>query len=539
MESTYFYPPCQKNKFLSIITAFWECRVAMKCLLITLLWFSGLAYRTLLAADWPQYRGPVHDGSSPENLRTNWSTVPPRVVWRKSISPAWSSISVSGGRAFTQVHRSVSGQSSEICVALDADTGTELWATPVDTADYPDAGTGSTDGPRSTPTVEGNRVYVLTSYLKLFCLQADSGTVIWSRDFVTEFPGTEIIRWQNAASPLLVGDLIFFNSNVANQTLTAVRKTDGATVWSGQTDAMTHASPTYANIGGTPQVVFLTSRGLLGMEPETGTVLWRHGFTPSSTSTAATPVVANDYLYASCAYSLGAWTAKVTRSGGTFLVGQTDYKRSSSYQNHWATPVHHQGYLYSFVERGSRSLACFSLVGRTNTWTTSTVGSGNPGYGSLIKVGGKLLILTERGELVLLEPNPAAYTEIARYPALGGKSWNHPAFSKGRIYARSNSEIVALDTTVETVPLPNLRLTAQLLPEIGLWRLRVITESPVPLTANEGARIQIQLASSLGSGLPDWRGIETVFTEKNGGLEVDMPLLDSPLFVRVLERTGP
>ena len=98
---------------------------------------------------------------------------------------------------------------------------------------------------------------------------------------------------------------------------------------------------------------------------------------------------------------------------------------------------------------------------------------------------------------------------------------------------------MALDTTVETVPLPNLRLTAQLLPEIGLWRLRVITESPVPLTANEGARIQIQLASSLGSGLPDWRGIETVFTEKNGGLEVDMPLLDSPLFVRVLERTGP
>ena len=166
------------------------------------------------AADWPQYRGPNHDGSSSEILRTDWAKTPPKVVWKKSISPAWSSITVSGGRAFTQVNRAVSGQKQELCVALNADTGAELWATALDKAAYPDAGTGSTDGPRSTPSVDSDRVYVLTSYLRLFCLRADNGTVVWSRDFIAEFPGTAVIDWQNAASPLVIGDLILDRKSV-------------------------------------------------------------------------------------------------------------------------------------------------------------------------------------------------------------------------------------------------------------------------------------------------------------------------------------
>jgi outer membrane protein assembly factor BamB len=457
----------------------------------------------LRAEDWPQYRGPNHDGSSSETLRTNWVEQPPEIVWKKEIEPGWGSITVSGGRVYTQVNRRLSGQPREVCVALNADTGAELWAASLDQAYYPDAGTGNTDGPRSTPTVDGDRVFVFTSYLKLYCLRADNGEVVWRRDFIAEFSGTDVIDWQGAASPLIVGDLVFLNSNVANKCLMAVRKSDGVIVW-GSEDAnftsisvqggsvvfawsgtsalqsadtvtgpyadvvgatsprtvpvangpkyyrfkqndMTHATPVYATIAGTPQVIFLSLRGLVGVTPETGAVLWRYNFSPSTTSTAATPIVADDYVYASCAYSKGAWTARVTKSGAQFSVGQTDYTQSSSYQNHWATPVHHEGFLYSIVERSGHSLACFSLAGRTNRWITSTVGSRNPGYASLIKVGGKLLVLTERGELVLLEPNPEAYTEIARYQALSGTSWNHPAFSNGRIYARSSSQIVALN----------------------------------------------------------------------------------------------
>lgn len=505
----------------------------------TRLVFLTLSSFTLSAADWPQYRGLHHDGSSAEELRTDWSRVAPRVVWKRPIQPAWSSISVAGSRAFTQVNRRIAGQQREVCVALNADTGAELWAADLDAALYPDAGTGSADGPRSTPSVDGDRVYVLTSYLKLYCLRADTGAVVWQRDFLAEFPGTEVIDWQNAASPLVVGELVFLNANVANRSLTAVRKSDGGTVWSGQNDTMTHATPVYAAIGGTPQVVFLTARGLAGLTPETGTVLWRHSFTPSATSTAATPVVANDIVYASCAYALGAWTAKVTRNGATFAVGQTDFKRSSSYQNHWSTPVHHEGYLYSVVERSTRSLACFSLAGRTNTWITNVVGSGNPGFASLIKVGGKILVLTEPGELVLLEPNPAAYTEIARYQALGGTSWNHPAFANGRIYARSNVEIVALDVAAAVAPLPALKLGVELLPDLGRLRLRVTALNGTTLAASLAGRVQLQFAAPPAAGVPAWQNATASFGAAAGALEAELPAPADSTFLRVVERTSP
>lgn len=499
-----------------------------------------LSATALFAADWPQYRGLNHDGSSSEPLRTDWAQKPPTVVWKRAIQPAWSSITVSGGKAFTQVNRAASGQQREFCVALNADTGVELWATNLDRASYPDAGTGPTDGPRSTPTIEGDRVYVFTSYLKLYCLRADTGAVVWSRDFIAEFPGTDVIDWQNAASPLLVGDLIFLNSNVANQRLMAVRKTDGVTVWKGQNDIMTHATPTYAAIGGTPQVLFLTLSGLVGVVPETGTVLWRYNFSPSATSTAATPIAVNDYVYASCAYAQGARTARITKSGETFSAVQTNYRQSSSYQNHWSTPVHHEGYLYSVVEAGNNnSLACMNLAGRTNTWITTTVGSGSPGFASVIKVGGKILVLRESGEMVLLEPNPAAYTEIARYQALSGTSWNHPSFSNGRIYARSNTQIVALDVAAAVAALPELKIAADLVLDLGRLKIRVIAANGTQLTANEAGRVELRLASSLGPGTPDWQTLALTFNAVDGGLEADIPTPADTAFLRVQERTAP
>lgn len=491
---------------------------------------------SLTASDWPQYRGPLHDGSSPETLRTDWNLTPPTVLWRKALEPAWSSISVQHGRAYTQVNRRMNGESREVCLALDAATGAELWSANLDTAYYPDGGTGRNDGPRSTPTVDGDRVYVLTSYLKLYCLRADNGAVIWRRDFLGEFPGNEVIDWQNAASPLLVGDFLYLNSNVPGARLTAVRTSDGVTAWSRESDRMTHATPTYATIADVPQVVFLTARGLVGVAPESGAVLWRYEFSPSATSTAATPVVADDVVYASCAYALGAWTARITRSGGAFDVTQTDFKRSSSYQNHWATPVHHQGHLYSVVERSFRSLACFDLTSRSNRWITSTVGSGNPGFASLIKVGGKILVLTEGGELVLLEPNAADYTEIGRFQALSGICWNHPAFSEGRIFARSDAEMVVLDVAPPVPPLPQLRLLAERGPDADQVRLRILAANDGDLPDGGSSRIVLQRSPVPGAGGLEWTEHGATWTVVDGAWMTDIPLSPEPSLFRVAER---
>src|SRR5881396_3493306 len=259
-----------------------------------LLWtFVALAMAAVRAGDWPQYRGPNHDGISTETIRTNWSGDPPRQIWKVSLDPGLSSFSVSGGRAFSLVRRSVSGQDQEFCIALNADTGAELWASPpLGIASYPHGGVGPDDGPRSTPSVDGDRVYVLTSYLRLYCLNVTNGAVVWSKDLVVEY-GATVIAWQSAASPLIEGDLIFVIGNAPNQCLVAFHKSDGSEAWKGQNDVMTQASPIATTIASVRQIIFFAKSGLVSVAPDTGSVLWRYPF-PFSTSTAASPVVGGD-----------------------------------------------------------------------------------------------------------------------------------------------------------------------------------------------------------------------------------------------------
>src|SRR5438552_3906666 len=192
---------------------------------IWLLFGTALAAMALrvCAGDWPQYRGSNHDGISTETIRIDWGQQPPRMLWKVPLEPALSSFAISGEEAFTQVRRQVAGEDQEVCIALDANTGAELWAIPLGSAAYPNGGVGPDDGPRSTPSVDGDHVYVFSSYLRLMCLDVATGQEIWSHDFVAEF-GSTVIPWQNAASPLIVGDLILLNCNAPNQRLIAIRK---------------------------------------------------------------------------------------------------------------------------------------------------------------------------------------------------------------------------------------------------------------------------------------------------------------------------
>ncbi|MBM3902983.1 MAG: alcohol dehydrogenase [Verrucomicrobia bacterium] len=509
----------------------WNLRPLMLCAIV---WSKG---QDTLAADWTQYRGPNHDGSNPEVMRTDWNARPPRVMWKRAIDPAWSSITVQGNRAFTQGNRRIGSENREVCIALDADTGTEVWAANLGIADYPDAGTGSLDGPRSTPTVHGNRVYVLTSYLALHCLDAGTGRVLWRRDFPEEFPGTRVISWQNAASPLLAGDRIYLNSNVGSGSLTAIRASDGVTVWNRETDRMTHATPTWATLDGIEQVLFLTSRGLVGVVPDSGNVLWRYAFTPSGTSTAATPIATGGYVYASCAYALGAWTAKVGRSATDFSVTATDFKRNNAHQNHWSTPVAHEGFIYGIVESGApgRTLACLSLESRLNRWTTRTVGGQNPGFASVIKVGGTVVVLTEQGRLVLVAPNPDRYEELGQFQALTGKTWNHPAYANGRLYARSVNQIVALEVEAARPVVPPIGLAIGVpASPVSSVALEVSSLDGTPLTEAVATQLRVETTPTL-EPVPAWSSVPATFRVDGTRLRTEVPLAvsGSSQFLRV------
>jgi outer membrane protein assembly factor BamB len=490
------------------------------------------------AGDWPQYRGANHDGISTETIRTNWSQEVPRQIWKIPLDPALSSFSISGGKAFTMVRRPVNGQDQEFCVALNADTGAELWASaPLGIADYPNGGVGSDDGPRSTPSVDGDRLYVLTSYLRLYCLGITNGAIVWSRDLVAEY-GSTVIAWQSAASALIEGDLVFVIGNAPGTCLVAFHKSDGSEAWKGQSDIMTQASPVAATIAGVRQVIFFAQSGLVSVAPDTGSVLWRYPF-PFSVSTAASPVVGNDIVYCSATYGMGAGAVRISSSGSQLATNQV-WRTPGDNMNHWATPVFYNGYLYGVYGESAASLRCVEMATGAKKWTQSGVG-----LGEVLFVTGHVLVLTENGYLLLVKPDPTAYVEVARFRALDGsqgstpnlvRCWNVPAISNGRIYVRSTTEAVALDVSVPAPP--PLRLSSALPGGEEAFRLFIGNDDGSPLAANRVTNIDIFASDNLMLGPAGWLKLTNPVLLTNGQLRLDDPqsAATPQRFFRVEER---
>ena len=415
---------------------------------------AGLALGVAWAgrgADWTQYRGPNHDGSSAEKIATTWPADGPRQVWKVPMTDGFSSITTGGGKAFTLVGRMVDSAKQEVCLALDANTGKELWAVALGIAKYEGGGDNGApdnkggDGPRSTPAYDDGRVYTLSSRMVLECLDADSGKVIWSHDFVKEYEGRNI-GWKSAASPVIDGDLIFAAGGGPGQSLMAFDKKDGHVVWKGQDEKMTHSSPTVAKILGVRQVIFFTQSGLVSLAVKTGARLWHYPF-HYSTSTAMTPVVSGDIVYCSAGYGVGAGACKVTKTANGFAATQLWFEPASVLNNHWSTPVCKDGYLYGlfgFKEFARAPLKCIQIATGKEMWS-------KPGFGpgGCTLVDGHVLVLSDAGDLILVKATPTGYSETARTHVVAGKCWSTPSVSNGKIFARSTKEGVCVDVSPE------------------------------------------------------------------------------------------
>ncbi len=400
------------------------------------------------AADWPQYRGPNANGVTAEQIQTTWPSSGPRQVWKTPVTDGFSTFAVAGNKVVTLISRNVDNVKNEVCVALDADTGKELWASPLGFAKYDGGGDSGArgnnggDGPRSTPAIDSDRVYTLTAGLVLFCLDAQDGRVVWKKDLVKEH-GARNIRWQNAASPLLEGNLIFVCAGGVNQSLLCFHKATGALVWKGQSDQMTHATPVVATILGHRQVIFFTQSGLVSVVPGTGQVLWRYNF-PYQTSTAASPVVGGDIVFCSAGYGVGAGAVKITKEGNNFKATEI-WRKQNQLINHWSSSVYHDGHVYGlfgFKQWEEVPLKCIELATGQEKWSKDGFGQGGT-----VLVGGSLVSLAENGDVVVVEATPKAYHETARTKAVSGKCWNNAAVANGRIYARSTKEGVCLEVS--------------------------------------------------------------------------------------------
>ncbi len=416
--------------------------------------FNGLLAVLLIltsssaTADWNQYRGPSFDGHSSEVI--NLSKIQGKSLWKVPTTNGFSSFAASGGLVATLVSRQdEDGLQRETCLVLDANSGKQRWAVHLDRADYKHGGgnagakgNNGGDGPRTTPTINGDRVYVYDADMNLYCLDAKTGVTIWKKRISKDFAGREI-KWKNAVSPIIDKGLVIIPGGGAGQSFLAFHKGTGDLAWKSGDDTMTHATPTIGVIHGIRQAVFFMKSGLVGVAVKDGKILWKQSFR-FAVSTAASPIIAGNMVYCSAGYGVGGGLYRISRAGDGFSSKKVWFRKEVV--NHWSTPVLYKGHLYgmfSFKKYGNGPVKCIELATGEEKWSAPGFGPGNVS----LTGNGRLLALTDNGQIVVIDATSSGYKELAKVKSITGKCWSTPILSGGRIFARSTKEGVCIDVS--------------------------------------------------------------------------------------------
>ena len=399
------------------------------------------------AADWSHIMGPRYDRKTTEQVEPKSISGQLRRVWEISADGGFSSFVTGNGKAYTVVPTEVGGKMRETAMAVDRKTGKKLWSTPLGEGGYRSGGergapgNEGADGPRATPVFANNRVFIFGGHFDLYALDSETGRIVWQHDLIKEFGGKEIV-WSNAATPLLVGDRVLVAGGGRNQTYLAFNASNGEVAWKSGTDRPTHSTPVLATIHGKEQAIFLMERGLVSLDPANGSELWHFPF-PYRTSTAASPVVWGDIVNCAAAYGVGGAACQVKRAGDTWETAELWRTPGNDVAAHWTTAIVHDGYLYGLYghrDFGKNAMKCVDIRTGKILWE-------KPGFGpsQLIMAGNRLVATTDFGELVLVEPSPSAFREVARRKLIEGKVWASPAVSDGQLLLRSTSKGVCYE----------------------------------------------------------------------------------------------
>lgn len=382
------------------------------------------------AGDWHQWRGPLRDGHSAETgLLKEWPAAGPPQLWRTTgAGTGFSSFSASGGRLFTLGSRG----NVEYVIAFDAASGRRLWETPNGERFRNEMG----DGPRSTPTVEGDRVYAFGGTGELAALDAATGRKIWTVDVVDRFGGSTPY-WGYSESPLIVGDRIILNAGGSRASIVALNKLDGATIWQSQSDEAGYSSPMLLRTGSLQQAVFFTGRRALAVDPRDGRLLWSYSRASNNTANIATPVVRGNRVFFSSDYGTGAALLDVKAAGNLASAQEIYFTREM--RNHHASSVLVGDHIYGF---SSSILTALRFDTGEMAWRNRSVGKG-----SLIYADERLYLYSEQGTVGLADASPAEYRERGRFsiPQSGPPTWSHPIITNGRLIIRDQDIVYAYD----------------------------------------------------------------------------------------------
>ncbi len=378
-------------------------------------------------ADWPGFRGPQRDGAvRGVQIKTDWSASPPVELWRRPIGPGWSSFAARGGRLYTQEQRG----KDEIVACYDVTTGKPVWKHSDAVRFYESVGG---PGPRGTPTLSNGRVYALGATGVMNVLDEGTGAVVWSRNAVSD-TGAKIPGWGISGSPLVVGDLVIV---AASGNLVAYELATGNPRWFGPREGNSYSSPQLVTIDGVAQILLMTSNGATSVAPADGKVLWNYSW-PSDTRIMQPAVAAEGDLMISVGDGMGGngmrrIAVKQGSSEWTTEERWTSEDLISSFNDF----VIHKGHAFGF-DYGT--VACIDLKDGKRKWKGARYG-----YGQLVLLPDQdvLLVLSEKGELALVKATPDQFTELARFPAIEGKTWNHPVLVGDVLLVRNDHEMAA------------------------------------------------------------------------------------------------
>lgn len=419
-------------------------RVVVSCLTVALtLGFTGSASAQLeaRAGEWPAWRGPDRTGVSKETgLLKQWPKDGPKLLWKTTgLGDGFSTPSVAGGKVYLLGARN---GKTEYLIALDANGGKELWATPFGQM------TGGHAGPRSTPTVDGDSVYVISSNGILICADADRGTIRWQKDFKKDFNGRSG-GWAYTESPLIDGDVLVCTPGGDDAALVALNKKNGEVIWKSAIKGLPqgrrrpyttagYSSVIVAEADGVKQYIQFLNGGVVGVDAKDGTFLWNYDNPANGTANCSTPLFQDDCVFAASAYGTGGGLATLKKEGDKFTATQKYFVKGM--QNHHGGMVLVDGHIYG---TGGNTLLCVNFKTGAIAWQDRSVGKGSVAYAD-----GHLYVRSEKGPIALVEATPTGYKEKGRFvqPDRSEKNaWAHPVIAGGKLYIRDWDILLCYD----------------------------------------------------------------------------------------------
>jgi outer membrane protein assembly factor BamB len=391
---------------------------------------SLLSAAPLRAADWPRWRGPDANGISKETgWQSNWPDEGPKRLWKASVGTGFSSITVSQNRAYTMGN----SDDADTVYCFDATTGATIWKHSYPSKLDPKYYEGGTS---ATPTVDGDRVYTMSKTSEMFCLDAAKGTVMWSRN-IREATGAAVPTWGFAGSALVQGDRLILNIGKAG---TALDKQTGKVLWTSGTNICGYATPVPFTSGKEQRVAIFSWQTLEVVRVADGKSIWSHPWKTLYDINASDPIIAGDQVFISSGCGHGDALLKITDDTPSVVWENKDL------QTHFASCIAWQGCVYGVHDGGEKSeLRCLDWNTGALKWSNAEFGKG-----SITMADGKLIGLSDKGQLIVAEPSPKEFKVISRAQVLGGKCWTVPALANGKIYCRNaKGDVVCLDVSAK------------------------------------------------------------------------------------------